>query len=78
METYYLSLDVDKADVVQFVRVSSDDGPSGVNLAETQHVYESYLGLAAEVCMLERVAAEWCNCMGNRIRGVLPRRADAS
>jgi hypothetical protein len=29
---FYLNLDVDKADVVQFVRVSTNDGPSGVEL----------------------------------------------
>jgi hypothetical protein len=28
---FYLNLDVDKADVVQFIRVSTNDGPSGEN-----------------------------------------------
>ena len=31
---FYLNLDLDKADVVQFIRVSTNDGPSGVNLAK--------------------------------------------
>jgi hypothetical protein len=47
----YLSLDVDKAEVVQFIRVSSDDGPSGVNLpkhhAFTNHTWMSGRGLYA-------------------------------
>jgi hypothetical protein len=29
---FYLNLDLDKADVVQFIRVSTNDGPSGVAL----------------------------------------------
>jgi hypothetical protein len=48
---FYLSLDVDKAEVVQFIRVSSDDGPSGVNLPKhrtfTNHTWESGRGLSA-------------------------------
>jgi hypothetical protein len=48
---FYLSLDVDKAEVVQFIRVSSDDGPSGVNLPKhhtfTNHTWVSGRGLFA-------------------------------
>ena len=48
---FYLSLDVDKADVVQFVRVSSDDGPGEVNLSKhgafTNHTWVSGRGLYA-------------------------------
>ena len=44
-------LDVDKAEVVQFIRVSSDDGPSGVSLpkhhAFTNHSWMSGRGLYA-------------------------------
>lgn len=47
----YLSLDVDKADVVQFVRVSNGDGPSGVDLpkhsAFTSRTWISGRGLYA-------------------------------
>jgi len=48
---FYLSLDVDKAEVVQFIRVSSDDGPGGVNLPKhhtfTKHTWVSGRGLYA-------------------------------
>jgi len=48
---YYLSLDVDKSDVVQFVRVSSNDGPGGVNLPKhgtfTNHTWVTGRGLYA-------------------------------
>jgi hypothetical protein len=48
---FYLSLDVDKAEVVQFIRVSSGDGPGGVELpkhnAFTNHTWMSGRGLYA-------------------------------
>ena len=50
-ETYFLSLDVDKAEVVQFIRVSSGDGPRGIDLAKhsafTNHTWVSGRGLYA-------------------------------
>jgi hypothetical protein len=48
---YFLNIDVDKADVVQFIRVSSGDGPSGVSLGKHSlslvRTWESGRGLAA-------------------------------
>jgi hypothetical protein len=48
---YYLNLDVDKFDVVQFIRVSHSDGPSGVMLPKHNPAltrdWESGRGLAA-------------------------------
>jgi hypothetical protein len=49
--TFYLNLDVDKADVVQFIRVSANDGPSGVALPKhkglANHSWSSGRGLWA-------------------------------
>jgi len=47
---FYLNLDTDKMEVVQFIRVSHDNGPSGVNLPKhttfTARTWESGRGLA--------------------------------